>query len=105
VPTAIVTGVTGQDGSYLAELLLSKGYRVIGMVRRSSVITFERIQHIQDQIDIIQGDLHDQSSLMDLIEQYNPDEVYNLPPNPSSLPPGTNLCSPVKSPLWASPAC
>jgi GDPmannose 4,6-dehydratase len=78
VPTAIVTGVTGQDGSYLAELLLSKGYRVIGMVRRSSVITFERIQHIQDQIDIIQGDLHDQSSLMDLIEQYNPDEVYNL---------------------------
>jgi GDPmannose 4,6-dehydratase len=78
VPTAIITGVTGQDGSYLAELLLSKGYRVIGMVRRSSVITFERIQHIQDQIDIIQGDLHDQSSLMDLIEQYNPDEVYNL---------------------------
>ncbi len=78
MPTAIITGVTGQDGSYLAELLLSKGYRVIGMVRRSSVITFERIQHIQDQIDIIQGDLHDQSSLMDLIEQYNPDEVYNL---------------------------
>ncbi len=56
----------------------SKGYRVIGMVRRSSVVTFERIQHIQDQIDIIQGDLHDQSSLMDLIEQYKPDEVYNL---------------------------
>jgi GDPmannose 4,6-dehydratase len=78
VPTAIITGVTGQDGSYLAELLLSKGYRVVGMMRRSSVITFERIQHIQDQIDIIQGDLHDQSSLMDLIEQYKPDEVYNL---------------------------
>jgi GDPmannose 4,6-dehydratase len=78
VPTAIITGVTGQDGSYLAELLLSKGYRVVGMMRRSSVVTFERIQHIQDQIDIIQGDLHDQSSLMDLIEQYKPDEVYNL---------------------------
>jgi GDPmannose 4,6-dehydratase len=78
VPIAIITGITGQDGSYLAELLLSKGYRVIGMMRRSSVITFERIQHIQDQIDIIQGDLHDQSSLMDLIEQYKPDEVYNL---------------------------
>jgi GDPmannose 4,6-dehydratase len=78
VPTAIITGITGQDGSYLAELLLSKGYRVIGMVRRSSVVTFERIQHIQDQVDIIQGDLHDQSSLMDLIEQYKPDEVYNL---------------------------
>ncbi|OGN92802.1 MAG: GDP-mannose 4,6-dehydratase [Chloroflexi bacterium RBG_13_50_21] len=78
VPTAIITGITGQDGSYLAELLLSKGYRVIGMVRRSSVVTFERIQHFQDQVDIIQGDLHDQSSLMDLIEQYKPDEVYNL---------------------------
>ena len=76
--TAIITGITGQDGSYLAELLLSKGYRVIGMMRRSSVVTFERIQHIQDQIEIIQGDLHDQSSLMDLIEQYKPDEVYNL---------------------------
>lgn len=78
MPTAIITGITGQDGSYLAELLLSKGYRVIGMMRRSSVVTFERIQHIQDQIDIIQGDLHDQSSLMDLIEQYKPDELYNL---------------------------
>jgi GDPmannose 4,6-dehydratase len=78
VPTAIITGITGQDGSYLAELLLSKGYRVIGMMRRSSVVTFERIQHIQDQLEIISGDLHDQSSLMDLIEQYKPDEVYNL---------------------------
>ncbi len=78
MPTAIITGITGQDGSYLAELLLSKGYKVVGMVRRSSVVTFERIQHIQDQVDIIQGDLHDQSSLMDLIEQYKPDEVYNL---------------------------
>jgi GDPmannose 4,6-dehydratase len=78
VPTAIITGITGQDGSYLAELLLSKGYRVIGMMRRSSVVTFERIQHIQDQIEIIQGDLHDQSSLMDLMENYKPDEVYNL---------------------------
>ncbi|HEX9091240.1 MAG TPA: GDP-mannose 4,6-dehydratase, partial [Anaerolineales bacterium] len=56
----------------------SKGYRVVGMVRRSSTVTFERIQHIQDQVDIIQGDLHDQSSLMDLVEQYKPDEVYNL---------------------------
>ena len=78
MPTAIITGITGQDGSYLAELLLSKGYRVIGMIRRSSVVTFERIQHIQDQIEIIQGDLHDQSSLMDFMEQHKPDEVYNL---------------------------
>jgi GDPmannose 4,6-dehydratase len=78
MPTAIITGITGQDGSYLAELLLSKGYHVVGMMRRSSVVTFERVQHIQDQIDLIQGDLHDQSSLMDLVEQYKPDEVYNL---------------------------
>jgi len=78
MPTALITGITGQDGSYLAELLLSKGYRVVGMVRRSSTVTFERIQHIQDDIEIVQGDLHDQSSLMDLIEQYRPDELYNL---------------------------
>ena len=65
--TALVTGVTGQDGSYLAEFLLEKGYKVIGMVRRSSTITFERIQHIQDDLTIVQGDLHDQSSLVDLI--------------------------------------
>lgn len=78
MPTALITGITGQDGSYLAEFLLSKGYQVIGMVRRSSTITFERIKHIQDDITIIQGDLHDQSSLMDMMEQYHPDEVYNL---------------------------
>jgi GDPmannose 4,6-dehydratase len=78
MPTALITGITGQDGSYLAELLLSKGYHVVGMVRRSSTITFERIQHIQDDITIIPGDLHDQSSLMDVMEQYHPDEVYNL---------------------------
>lgn len=78
MPTAIITGITGQDGSYLAEFLLAKGYNVVGMVRRSSTVTFERIQHIQDDINIVQGDLHDQSSLVDLIEEYNPEEVYNL---------------------------
>jgi GDPmannose 4,6-dehydratase len=78
MPTALITGITGQDGSYLAEFLLSKGYQVIGMVRRSSTVTFERIQHIQDDITIIQGDLHDQSSLVDVMERYHPDEVYNL---------------------------
>jgi GDPmannose 4,6-dehydratase len=78
MPTALITGITGQDGSYLADFLLAKGYRVIGMVRRSSTVTFERIQHIQDDITIIQGDLHDQSSLVDLMEVYQPDEVYNL---------------------------
>jgi GDPmannose 4,6-dehydratase len=74
----LITGITGQDGSYLAELLLQKNYRVVGMVRRSSTVTFERIQHIQDDIEIVQGDLHDQSSLMDLIEQYRPEELFNL---------------------------
>lgn len=78
MPRALITGVTGQDGSYLAEFLLSKGYEVVGMVRRSSTVTFERIQHIQDDITIVQGDLHDQSSLVACLEQYKPDEVYNL---------------------------
>ena len=78
MPTAIVTGVTGQDGSYLADFLLCKGYTVIGMVRRSSTVTFGRIEHIQDQMEIVQGDLHDQSSLVSLVEEYRPDEVYNL---------------------------
>jgi GDPmannose 4,6-dehydratase len=78
MPVALITGITGQDGSYLAEFLLAKGYDVIGMVRRSSTVTFQRIQQIQDDITIIQGDLHDQSSLVDLIERYHPDEVYNL---------------------------
>ncbi len=78
MPTALITGVTGQDGSYLAELLLSKGYQVVGMVRRSSTVTFERIQHIQDDIVIVQGDLHDQSSMVSILEEHKPDEVYNL---------------------------
>jgi GDPmannose 4,6-dehydratase len=78
MPVAIITGITGQDGSYLAEYLVTQGYEVIGMVRRSSTVTFERIKHIQDDINIIQGDLHDQSSLVDIVERYRPDEVYNL---------------------------
>jgi len=78
MPTAVITGVTGQDGSYLADFLLSKGYQVVGMVRRSSTVTFGRIEHIQDDIEIIQGDLHDQSSLVSVVEEYSPDEVYNL---------------------------
>jgi GDPmannose 4,6-dehydratase len=78
VPTALITGITGQDGSYLAEFLLEKGYKVVGMVRRSSTVTFDRIEHIQDDIVLEQGDLHDQSSLVNLFEEYSPDEVYNL---------------------------
>ncbi len=75
---ALITGVTGQDGSYLAEFLLSKGYEVIGMVRRTSTVNFSRIQHIQDEIELVSGDLLDQGSLMTILRDYRPAEVYNL---------------------------
>ncbi|MEL6524154.1 MAG: GDP-mannose 4,6-dehydratase [Chloroflexota bacterium] len=75
---ALITGVTGQDGSYLAEFLLSKGYDVYGMVRRTSTVRYERIRHIQDDITLIQGDLGDQTSLNRAIADIQPDEVYNL---------------------------
>ncbi|HEU0297356.1 MAG TPA: GDP-mannose 4,6-dehydratase [Anaerolineales bacterium] len=78
MPTALITGITGQDGSYLAELLLSKGYRVIGVARRSSTVTYERIEHLLDRMTLVQGDLHDQGSLLTLLEEYQPTEVYNL---------------------------
>ncbi|MXY92353.1 MAG: GDP-mannose 4,6-dehydratase [Caldilineaceae bacterium SB0664_bin_27] len=78
MPTALITGVTGQDGSYLAELLLKQGYKVIGMVRRTSTINFDRIRHIQDEIEIAQGDLLDQLSLISILQEYRPSEVYNL---------------------------
>src|SRR5512147_1064563 len=78
MPTALITGITGQDGSYLAELLLSKGYRVVGMARRASTVTYERIQHLLDDITVIQGDLTDQGSLLPIFEEYEPVEVYNL---------------------------
>ena len=75
---ALITGITGQDGSYLAELLLSKGYTVIGMVRRSSTVNFERIAHIQDQIELVPGDLLDEVSLINILRDHRPTEVYNL---------------------------
>lgn len=78
MPTALITGITGQDGSYLAELLLAKGYRVIGVARRSSTVTYERINHLLDDMTVVQGDLHDQGSLLGLIEEYEPTEIYNL---------------------------
>jgi GDPmannose 4,6-dehydratase len=76
--SALVTGITGQDGSYLAELLLAKGYRVAGIVRRSSTETFERIAHVQDRLQLLHADLMDQLSLIEAIEEAEPDEVYNL---------------------------
>jgi GDPmannose 4,6-dehydratase len=75
---ALITGITGQDGSYLAEFLLKKGYRVFGLIRRSSTINFERINHLQDEIELIPGDLLDQSSLITALQKTEPDEVYNL---------------------------
>jgi GDPmannose 4,6-dehydratase len=76
--TALITGVTGQDGSYLAEFLLEQGYEVIGMVRRTSTVNFQRIHHIQDKVILVQGDLLDQTSLMDIVREHRPQEVYNL---------------------------
>ena len=75
---ALITGVTGQDGSYLAEFLLDKGYDVIGMVRRSSTVNFERITHLMDHIEFVSGDLLDQMSLVEILRAHKPDEVYNL---------------------------
>src|SRR5215218_795946 len=78
VKRALITGITGQDGSYLAELLLEKGYEVIGMVRRSSTVNFERIAHIQDKITFAPGDLLDEASLIEVLREHRPEEVYNL---------------------------
>jgi GDPmannose 4,6-dehydratase len=75
---ALITGVTGQDGSYLAEFLLEQGYTVIGMVRRSSTVNFERIAHIQDRIELVAGDLLDEVSLINMLRDHRPHEVYNL---------------------------
>src|SRR4051812_3851375 len=76
--TALITGVTGQDGSYLAELLLEEGYRVIGMTRRSSTDGSQRIAHLSDSLELIQGDLLDQASLVEALRATRPVEVYNL---------------------------
>ena len=78
MPKALITGITGQDGSYLAEFLLEQGYDVIGMVRRTSTINFHRIAHIQDKITAVPGDLGDQVSMIHLLEEHRPEEVYNL---------------------------
>jgi GDPmannose 4,6-dehydratase len=78
MPKALITGITGQDGSYLAEFLLEKGYEVIGLVRRTSTVNFERIGHIQDDLTLVSGDMLDQTSLHNIISDYRPEEVYNL---------------------------
>ena len=78
MPKALITGITGQDGSYLAEFLLGRGYDVVGMLRRSSTLNFERIAHIQDDIELLQGDLLDGASMINVLQESAPDEVYNL---------------------------
>lgn len=78
MPTALITGITGQDGSYLAEFLLEQGYKVVGLVRRTSTVNFQRIQHIQRRLTLVSGDLLDQASLISVLQEYRPREVYNL---------------------------
>ena len=78
MPTALITGITGQDGSYLAEFLLEKGYRVVGVVRRTSHHSYERIAHLNGQVEIVSADLLDQHSLTQVVGESKPDEVYNL---------------------------
>jgi GDPmannose 4,6-dehydratase len=78
MPTALITGITGQDGSYLAELLLAKGYKVVGVVRRSSTTPYERIAHLVDHVELASADLLDQTSLTDVVGEFQPDEIYNL---------------------------
>lgn len=92
LPRALITGITGQDGSYLAELLLEKGYEVYGVVRRSSTETFERISPIKDRVTLLQADLTDQVSMVDVISQVRPREVYNLAAQ-SFVP--TSWCQPI----------
>src|SRR5437868_7680961 len=75
---ALITGITGQDGSYLAELLLDEGYEVVGMVRRSSTVNFERIAGIQDRLTLVSGDLVDEASMINILREHRPSEVYNL---------------------------
>jgi GDPmannose 4,6-dehydratase len=78
MPKALITGITGQDGSYLAEFLLERGYEVIGMVRRTSTTNFDRLRNFQDRITVVQGDLLDQVSLINILSEHQPDEAYNL---------------------------
>src|SRR5256885_16614085 len=78
MPTALISVITGQDGSYLAEFLLGKGYRVVGIVRRSSTTPYERISHLVDRVELVSADLLDQTSLTDVVGESRPDEIYNL---------------------------
>ena len=103
MPKALITGVTGQDGSYLAEFLLDKGYEVVGMVRRTSHDSYERIEHLLDRIEIVAADLLDQHSLTVVLQEPARTRSIIWRPSRSSPPPGPSRCSPGNSPRWASP--
>ena len=98
---ALITGITGQDGSRLAELLLGKGYRVFGMIRRSSSENCHRIQPILEQLELHQGDLLDQTSVARVLQKIQPDEIYNLGAMSSCRQAGSSRCSRRNSPLSA----
>ena len=89
---ALITGITGQDGSYLAEFLLEQGYEVVGMVRRTSTLNFQRIEQIQDRLTLLSGDLADQILLLRLLDEVRPHEVYNLAAQSFVPTPGSNRC-------------
>ena len=95
MPKALITGITGQDGSYLAETLLDKGYEVIGMVRRTSVINLDRLRNIQNKITLVQGDLLDQVSMVSVLREFQPDEVYV--PDSAEVPSGGHSAGPARS--------
>ena len=103
MPKALITGITGQDGSYLAEFLLGGGYEVIGMVRRTSTTNFDRIRDFQDRVTIVQGDLLDQVSLINLLQEHRPEEVYNLAARASCQQALRNRCLPVSLLRWRHP--
>ena len=99
--TALITGVTGQDGSYLAELLLEKGYRRRWHGASRQHAQLHRIEHIMDRLTLVQGDLLDQVSLIQILRKHRPQEVYNLAASRSCPPRGSSPCSPPSSPPWA----
>ena len=101
--TALITGITGQDGSYLAELLLEKGYEVIGLHRRSSTVTFERISHITDRLTLVAADLLDEASMIRVLRDHRPAEVYNLAAQSFVQRRSCSRSSRARSRPWASP--
>ena len=102
---ALITGITGQDGSYLAELLLEQGYEVYGIMRRKSVVDYGNVEHIKEKIHFIYADMTDVISLISAMRISQADEVYNLAAQSSWLPAGSSRWQPQRSTLWVLPIC